>query len=113
MGVGWCGVSSALVGWQVEVGGCGVSSALGGWHVEAGGCGVSSALWWMAGGGRRVWCGGRRMLIVLAAGEADEAIIEDVYAQWVIGCDVDVNPQVKLIPTNEVGLVEVPAGRYQ
>lgn len=45
----------------------------------------------------------------LAAGKSNQSVSEDVNSEWIVGCHIDVDPQVKLVSTDEVGLVKVPA----
>lgn len=45
----------------------------------------------------------------LAAGESNQSVREDVDPERVVARHVDVDPQVKLVPADEVGLVKVPA----
>lgn len=44
----------------------------------------------------------------LAAGESNQSVCKDVNSERVVGWHVDVDPQVKLITADEVGLVEIP-----
>ena len=50
---------------------------------------------------------------ILAAGKSNQSIGEDVNSERVVGCHVDIDPQVKLVTTDEVGLVQVPAKHNQ
>lgn len=46
---------------------------------------------------------------LLAAGKANQSILEEVDPEGIIAGDVNIDPQVKLLPTNEVGLVQISA----
>ena len=49
--------------------------------------------------------------ISLAAGEPNQSVGEDVNSERVVGRHVDVDPQVKLVTADEVGLVQVPENK--
>lgn len=44
----------------------------------------------------------------LAAGESNQSVREDVDPERVVARHIDVDPQVELVATDEVGLVKVP-----
>lgn len=46
---------------------------------------------------------------LLAASKANQSILEQVDPEGIIASDVNVYPQVKLLPANEVGLVQISA----
>lgn len=49
----------------------------------------------------------------LAAGESNKSVREDVDSERFEGRHIDVDPQVKLVAADEVGLVKVPAKHNQ
>lgn len=46
---------------------------------------------------------------LLAAGKANQSVLEQVNPEGVIASDINVDPQVKLPPANEVGFVQISA----
>lgn len=46
---------------------------------------------------------------LLAAGKANQSILEQIDPERIVASDVNINPQVKLLPANEVGFVQVSA----
>lgn len=46
---------------------------------------------------------------LLAASKANQSILEQVDPEGIVARDVNINPQVELLPANEVGFVQVSA----
>lgn len=46
---------------------------------------------------------------LLAAGKANQSILEQVDPKGIIASDINIEPQVKLLPANEVGFVQISA----
>lgn len=46
---------------------------------------------------------------LLAASKANQSILEQVHSEGIVARDVNIDPQVELLPANEVGFVQISA----